>query len=564
MLLQVSVKNFALIEQLTVNFEEGLNVLTGETGAGKSILIDAINFVLGDKTNKNAIRHGEDKTFVEAVFEVKNQKTIELLQSLDIDFDDVIIVSRETNKSGKSLVKVNGKTLLVSQVKELSETLLNIHGQHQNQDLLNSSRHIEFFNKYGEEFLMEVMKVYVELFEQYKNINEKIISIKKNKAENEKLLDYLQFQLKDIEKANLKENEDEELDERYKILSNAEKISAVLNESYSSLNKNSEDNYSISYILGKTIHNLKGIESNLKSISPAINLIQEAFYNIEQAIDDIRDQKDDIYYDSDELDFLNSRIFLIDAMKRKYGASIKEILEFKKSIEEKIENITFSDEKIEKLEEQKQILENKMILSCDEIYKRRLIIKDELEKSIKKELDYVGLEKAIFKVNIEHTNEFFDSGSDIIKFLISTNPGQPLQPMEKIVSGGELSRIMLSLKAVFANKDDIPTIIFDEIDTGISGRTAQSVAEKMYLISIDHQVFCVTHLPQIASMSDSHLKVFKESIDENTFTKVINLNREEKEDEIARMIGGSKITPLTLENAKEMIKLADDIKIELS
>jgi DNA repair protein RecN (Recombination protein N) len=205
-----------------------------------------------------------------------------------------------------------------------------------------------------------------------------------------------------------------------------------------------------------------------------------------------------------------------------------------------------------------------MILICDEIYKRRLVIKEELEKSIKNELDYVGLEKAIFQVSIEHTKEFFDTGSDKIKFMISTNPGQPLQSMDKIVSGGELSRIMLSLKAVFANKDDIPTIIFDEIDTGISGRTAQSVAEKMYLISTNHQVFCVTHLPQIASMSDSHLKVFKESVEESTFTKVINLNKEEKENEIARMIGGSKITALTIENSKEMIKLADEIKIELS
>jgi DNA repair protein RecN (Recombination protein N) len=564
MLLQVSVKNFALIEQLTVNFEEGLNVLTGETGAGKSILIDAINFVLGDKTNKNAIRHGEEKTFVEAVFEIKNKKTIEVLESFSIDFDDLLIVSRETNKSGKSLVKVNGKTLLLSQVKELSETLLNIHGQHQNQDLLNSSRHIEFFNKYSEDFLKEVMNVYVELFVQYKNINEKIESIRKSKVENEKLLDYLQFQLKDIEKANLKPQEDEELDEKYKILSNAEKISAVLNESYSVLNQNSEDNYCISYILGKTIHNLKSIEGNLKSISPAITLIQEAFYNIEQAIDDIRDQKEEVYYDADELDFLNSRIFLIDAMKRKYGASIKEILDFKNSLQEKIENITLSDEKIENLEKEKQVLVDKMILSCDEIYKRRLIIKEELEKNIKNELDYVGLEKAIFQVSIQHTNEFFDTGSDKIKFMISTNPGQPLQPMDKIVSGGELSRIMLSLKAVFANKDDIPTIIFDEIDTGISGRTAQSVAEKMYLISTNHQVFCVTHLPQIASMSDSHLKVFKESVEESTFTKVINLNKEEKENEIARMIGGSKITALTIENSKEMIKLADEIKIELS
>lgn len=564
MLLQVSIKNFALIDNLTVNFDEGLNILTGETGAGKSILIDAINYVLGEKTNKNLLKQGDNKTFVEAVFGIDNPKTDEILRKFHIDFEDIIIVSRETSKSGKSLVKINGKSLLISQMKDISKTLLNIHGQHENQDLLNSSTHIEYLDKYGENILEEIAAKYNKYYEEYLNIKNKIEEIKKNRDDNEKLKDYLSFQLRDIENANLKMNEDKSLEEQYDILSNAEKISSVLNEAYEGLNENSDSNLSVFDQLGKIIHSLKTIESNIKNIEPSINLLEEAYFNIEQVIEDVRKYKENVYYDSDELDYINSRIFLIDAMKRKYGESVEEILAFKDSLKEKIENIENSDEIINNLLKKKEELYIKLKQNADIIYQKRQIVKKELEGKIKSELLYVGLEKAVFNIEIEHGDVFYSNGSDKVRFLISTNPGQPLHTMESIVSGGELSRIMLCLKTIFADKDDIPTLIFDEIDTGISGRTAQRVAEKMFLISKKHQVFCVTHLPQIASMSDFHLKVFKEIINEMTLTKVIDLKVSEKEEEIARMIGGSKITSLTIENAKEMIKFANEIKKELS
>lgn len=564
MLLQVSIQNFALIDKLTVNFEEGLNILTGETGAGKSILIDAINYVLGEKTNRNLLKQGEKKTFVEAVFEIDNPKTIEILAEFSLDFDDVIIVSRETSKSGKNLVKVNGRTMLISQVKELSKTLLDIHGQHQNQDLLNPSKHVDYLDKYGETDLENVMTVYKNEYREYISIINKIEKIEKNKNDNEKLSDYLSFQLKDIEKANLKLNEDEELKEQYEILSNSEKISSVLNEVYSILNENSDSYNSVYDLIGKIINNLKSIENNLKSITPNINLLEEAYYNVEQVIDNVRDSKESIYYDSDELDYINSRIFLIESMKRKYGNSVEEILQFAESLKEQLDSIENSEEIIESLHKKKTELISKMKSNADEIYKKRMCIKEELQSRIKAELDYVGLEKSIFQIEILHTDEFLYNGCDKVSFLISTNPGQPMHSLESIVSGGELSRIMLSLKTVFADKDDIPTLIFDEIDTGISGRTAQRVAEKMFLISNNHQVFCVTHLPQIASMSDFHLKVYKETTSDMTFTKVTNLDISEKEEEIARMIGGSKITNLTIENSREMIKLANEVKKNLS
>lgn len=564
MLLQVSIKNFALIDNLTVNFDEGLNILTGETGAGKSILIDAINYVLGEKINRNLLKQGDNKTFVEAIFEIDNPKTDEILRKFHIEFEDIIIVSRETSKSGKSLVKINGKSLLISQMKDISKTLLNIHGQHQNQDLLNSATHIQYLDKYGETTLEEIIAKYSKYYKEYLDIMNKIEEIEKNRDDNEKLKDYLSFQLKDIENANIKMNEDKDLENQYEILSNAEKISAVLNEAYEVLNENSDSNFAVFYQLGKIIHSLKTIENNIKTMGPSINLLEEAYFNIEQVIDDVRKSKENIYYDSDELDYINSRIFLIDAMKRKYGESVEEILAFKDSLKEKIENIENSDEIISSLHKKKEELHIKLKQNAHLLYEKRLVVKKELEEKIKSELIYVGLEKAVFNIAITHGDSFYFNGSDKVSFLISTNPGQPLHTMESIVSGGELSRIMLCLKTIFADKDDIPTLIFDEIDTGISGRTAQRVAEKMFLISKKHQVFCVTHLPQIASMSDFHLKVFKEIIDEITLTKVINLKVSEKEEEIARMIGGSKITNLTIENSKEMIKFANEIKKELS
>ncbi|GAA0177206.1 DNA repair protein RecN [Clostridium sediminicola] len=563
MLLQVSVKNFALIENLNVNFEKGLNILTGETGAGKSILIDAISYVLGEKINKNLLKQGENKTFVEAVFEINNPKTCEILRDFNIEFDDIIIVSRETSKSGKSLVKINGKSLLISQMKEISKTLLNIHGQHQNQDLLDSSKHIEYLDKYGEVDLKEVLAKYNEYYEKYSYIKNKIEKIEKNRDEDEKLKDYLSFQLKDIEKANLKKNEDKDLEEQYNMLSNAEKISSVLNEAYEVLNENSDSYYSVYYQIGKLINSLRTIENNLKDIVPSINLLEESFFNIEQVIEEVRKFKENVYYNADELDYINSRIFLIDAMKRKYGESVGEILEFKESLREKIDNIENSDKIINQLHKEKEDILQKLKHSAAILYEKRLIVKKDLEEKIKSELNYVGLEKAVFNIEITHGEDFYHNGSDIIRFLISTNPGQPLHTMESIVSGGELSRIMLCLKTIFADKDDIPTLIFDEIDTGISGRTAQRVAEKMFIISKKHQVFCVTHLPQIASMSDFHLKVFKETVDETTVTNIVNLKINEKEEEIARMIGGSKITKLTIENSKEMIKFANETKKEL-
>lgn len=563
MLLQLNIKNFALIESLTINFEKGLNILTGETGAGKSILIDAINYVLGNKFNKGLIRTGEDKTFVEAIFEIKNSETILLLREMEIDFDDLIILSRETFKSGKSIIKVNNKSLLISDIKKLSSTLINIHGQHENQQLLNTSTHIHYLDKFGHNELKEYMNKYLINFKLLTELNNEIEKLQVNDGEKEKLIDFLNYQINEIKEAKLKLSEDIELEEKYKILANSEKINKSLLNSYNLL-YNSTDNFLSAFdLVNKAIKELRLVESHIDDISNVIKSLEESYFTIEQSVSEIRNLQESIIYDKGELEFINSRIYFIDSLKRKYGETVEDILKYKENIEVQYNELINRNKILQELNNKKDFLVKEMKEEAKILHNIRCNIAKVLENKIKNELDYVGLEKSIIKIDINLEEDFNVNGLDKVQFLISTNPGEPLKQLDKVVSGGELSRIMLSFKAVFVDKDEIPSVIFDEIDTGISGRIAQCVAEKMYLISNLHQVFCVTHLPQIASMSDTHYLVSKEVKNEKTFTKINKIDLLEKEYEIARMIGGSKITDLTLCNSREMINLALDRKKDL-
>lgn len=563
MLLQLNIKNFALIEDLSIDFEKGFNILTGETGAGKSIIIDAINFVLGGKSAKEMIRTGENKTFVEAIFEIKNSETIEMLKDMEIEFDDLIIIARETFKSGKSIIKINNKAFYISDVKKITSTLINIHGQHENQKLLNSSSHIYYLDKYGSEKLNDSLREYNLIYKRLQEIIKEIDELGANNGEREKTIDFLKYQIDEISNAKLIINEDVELKNKFSILSNSEKINNSLISSYNIL-YNSNDNFISAYdLINKAIKELRNIEKLMDSIPSLVSSLEEAYFNIEQNINEIRDIQESIIYDKDELETINSRIFLIDSLKKKYGATIEDILAYKSQISNEYNKLVNSNKIIEELNREKNKIIGSMENCSKKIHDIRCSIGEELEKKIKLELNYVGLEKSNIKIQVNYEEEFFANGRDKVQFLISTNPGEPLKPLDKVVSGGELSRIMLSLKTVFVDKDEIPSVIFDEIDTGISGRIAQSVGEKMYLISTLHQVFCVTHLPQIASMSDTHFIVSKEVENGKTYTHIIKLNNLEKENEIARMIGGINITDLTLQNSKEMIKLATERKKHL-
>ncbi|WP_291579006.1 DNA repair protein RecN [Clostridium sp. UBA6640] len=560
MLLQLNIKNFALIEELSIDFEEGFNVLSGETGAGKSILIDAINYVLGGKFNKNLIRAGEEKTIVEAIFAIDNEKTKKILDILDIDYDDVIVLTRESFNTGRSIAKVNNKTLILSKIKLISEVLLDIHGQHENQNLLDNSNHINYVDAFGSDKIGHLLNDYKENYDKLSSIEKKISDLRGNDNQREKNMDFIKFQIDEINSMSPKLGEDEELEERFSLLSNAEKIEKSLLSSYNLLKNNLEEGFSVIDGLSHVIRELRTIEEHKSEIKNISNALEECYYLIEQNTDEIRTLKDSIYYDEKELEFVNSRMYQLGACKKKYGETIEDVLSYKSDLEKRFDELLNSGEIIEKLEKEKVQLVDIMQKQALNIYNMRVEISEQLEKNIKRELDYIGLDKSTFKIEIIHTTELSNNGSDKVQFNISTNPGQPLQPLEEIVSGGELSRIMLALKTVFVDKDEIPTVIFDEIDTGISGRIAQRVGEKMYLISKNHQVFCVTHLPQIASMADYNYLIAKESLENTTYTNVTKMNKEEKKYEIARMIGGSEVTKLTLDNSEEMIEMANILK----
>lgn len=561
MLLQLSIKNFALIEDITVEFREGFNILSGETGAGKSILIDAIDFVLGGKFSRDIIRTGKDRTYVEAIFSLNSKSIKSALDVLEIEYEDMLIISRESLLSGKSIVKVNGKSLIVSQLKRIREKLLDIHGQHQNQSLLQRSSHILFLDNYiGEEIEKPLEKFYA-LKTELDAVREKVSKIKGNE-DRDKLIDYTKFQIDDIAKGKLQVGEEEELKEEYNVLSNAEKINSALKMSYGYLDGRDDGN-SILEALSKVIGEFSQVEDHLEALKEKKETIEGAYYTIQEVTREIRDLADEIVYDEARLSKINERIYEINTYKKKYGVTVEEVLDYYKELKVKYEELINAEEILNEL----KLKEEEILKSMKEVgqilHDIRCKYSPLLEERILNELSYVGLEKSRMKIEVELTESLRERGFDEVVIMISTNPGEPLKPLEKVLSGGELSRIMLALKCVFADKDDIQTLIFDEIDTGISGEVGQRVGEKMYQVALGHQVLCITHLPQIAILSDHHYFVSKEVRDEKTFTKIELLSIDEKIKQVASMLGGREVTEATLENVREMLRFSERKKEEI-
>ncbi len=561
MLVVLNIKNFALIQELSVEFGAGFNILSGETGAGKSILIDTIDYVLGGKFSKELIRYGEDKTYVEAIFDMENDEIYTLLNDLNIENDELLVVSRETTISGKSIIKVNGKTIVLSQLKRIREKLLDIHGQHKNQSLLSKGTHILYLDEYNSENISPLLEQFEIVKNRHSQIEDKINELKGN-DDREKILDYIKFQIDDIEKAKLKPGEEEDLREQYNILANAEKISSSLINSYNYLNNNPQGN-SVLELLSKVISEFSHSEMHLEKIKDKRVQVEEAYYLLEESTRDIRDIANEIYYDENELAAINERIYEISLYKKKYGDSIDEILKFLEKLKNQYDEFINSEEIILNLKKELSVIEKDMSEIGVKLHEFRCMSAKDLEVRIKEELSYVGLEKAIIKIDVNLSEIANNRGYDDVQFLISANPGEPLKPLEKVLSGGELSRIMLTLKCVFVDKDKIPTLIFDEIDTGISGVIGKRVGEKMYQVSVKHQVLCITHLPQIAALSDNHYFVSKKVENGKTFTQIRMLNEQDKVCEIAKMIGGDNLSDVAIDNSREMVKLANIKKNEI-
>ena len=562
MLQQLYIKNVALINEALIEFDKGLNILSGETGAGKSIVIGSLAFVLGARSTKDFIKKGEDYAMVEALLTLKSETIKNEIRELgvDIDEDSCVLISRTFNKNGRNTCKVNGRPATLGMIKEICEKLIDIHGQHEHQSLLNPSKHILLLDRFCENDLLEPKNNLANLIKEYKIVLKQISDLSMGK-DREDLIDFFNYQINEIESAKLTENEEESLLEERTILAEAERLKKLYSESISLL-YSSEDLSAFDKI-GLALNNIQtimSIDNNKKNI---YDELQDIYAKLEEVIRDIKKYDDNLEYDENRLNEIESRLDLIQKLKRKYGSNIKEILYFKEDIRTKLDNLINSEEKILKLYDKKENIEKQIKLSCINISNIRKKHAKYLEENIEKHLFDLNMQNSKFKIDIKQKDTFNQNGFDKVEFLIRTNLGEDVKPLSKIASGGEMSRVMLSLKAVLSFVDTIDTFIFDEIDSGISGRTAQMVAEKMSLLSRNNQIICITHLPQIAAMGDQHFLINKLSDDKNTMTSIEKLKDEDIVNEIARMTGGATITDFTLASANEMLEQAKKIKNNL-
>lgn len=560
MLSYLHVKNFALIKEVEIDFEKGLTVLTGETGAGKSIIIGSMNALSGGKLDKGIIRQGAEYALIEMIFEVDKAYADYLNTTYDVPFDEEhsLVVSRRFNASGRSVYRVNSETATSGLVKEISEHMIDIHSQHDHQSLLKQGHHIVLLDRYiGDE--ISVLKerlggLYNSYRDHMKKISEDALDDEKRRRE----MDFLRFEIDEIESAELNVGEDERLHKEYKVLSNRQKIVKNLSEASYMLENNPEG--SITQMLGIILADigtvsqydvaLEGIAQEAEQVD---GLVRDLYRSIEQYLNGIE-------MDHQDLDAIEARLHLINTLKSKYGENVEDILKLLEEKRESLEYFEHYDENIERIKEEIQRQEQEILRLCGDISAMRQTAAGHISLEIQKILAELNFADSKVAVEVVQKDRFDASGYDSVTILISTNRNEKVQPLNKIASGGELSRVMLALKSVFADMDKVGTLVFDEIDTGISGRTAQKVAEKMAALSASRQLICITHLPQIAAMADDHMLIEKSEAGDRIETSVHLLRDALVHEELARLIGGATITDNTLQSAKEMKEQADMLK----
>lgn len=557
MLSKLKIKNFALISEMELDFNNGFSVITGETGAGKSIFIDAVSYVMGTKFNREFIRTGEDKTSVEAIFDCPPGVTQYLMdEGLSLGNGSQIIIQRENAVTGKAIAKINGELVPVNKVKEIYPLLLDIHGQHNNQNLLNPENHLAYLDSYANLSDSPEYRKYTRLYRELKNRELKLSGLTRNN-EREKIIDFLAYQIKEIKDMRVSEEEEETLLEKEKMLSNSQKIADALNYAREAL-----DDEGLSTI-ASAFKGMRGISEVLKPAGPLADIMEEAYYNLDETRMAIADLLEDIYFDQNELDDINSRLFAYGNLKKKYGGTVGEIQKKLSDMENELWELENAETLIKKLKHEMRGITGDLITEGEAIHSLRNQAAKDLSQKINRELKFIGLGKADFAPYVLKGESVLESGLDSVHFMISTNTGEPKKPLEKIVSGGELSRIMLAMKAAFLDKDHTPTVIFDEIDIGISGRIAAAVGQKMYSIASATQVLSVTHLPQITSWADNHYIASKWEADGRTYSRIRLADPDERIAEIAGMIGGANVTESSFINAAEMISNVNKLKAEL-
>ena len=537
MISTLHIKNIGIIDDLSIDLNEGLNVLTGETGAGKTLIIDSLGIISGGRFSKEMIRKGETNSFVEiCMYEPENENSI----------DGNIIVSREINSNGKNMCKINGRMVTVNELKNFMSKFIEIHGQNDNQSLLDNKFHLKYLDGFIGDKIIDIKKQYKEKYEKYIEIKQELKNNYGDEKERERKLDLLRYQFKEIEEANLKVNEEDNLEEKRKLMLNSEKISKNLNEADIAIGENSIDSINTAIRALEKIENIdkkyEDISSNLKNI----------YYELQEISRDISEHKEDVYFDEQERNEVEERLDLIYNLKRKYGNDVQEILNYKDEIEAEINHIENLDEYNNKLKKDLKHLKQEMTTLAEKMHELRNEYGKVLSININKVLEDLEMKNANINIHVDYNEEeFFENGKDIVEFYITTNLGEDEKQLAKIASGGEMSRIMLAIKKVLADTDKMPVLIFDEIDTGISGKAAGAVAEKINGISKNHQVLCISHLPSIAAIADYNYFISKRVINERTNTNIKLLNEKETLEEIARISSG-EINEATIQYAMQL------------
>lgn len=562
MLQSLYLENIALIEKLGIELFPGFNVLTGETGAGKSIIIDAVNFVLGERTSRDLIRNGAARAKVEAVFNLnEGDAAFAALDALGIECDgNELILSRELSAAGRNACRVNGTLVPVASLKSVSDTLVDIHGQHEHQALLDAENHISYLDAYCHAESLPIIEKIDAIVSRRNELMLKRNSGFASEREREREMDMLRYQIEEIASANLEVGEEERLSAEKTVLLNAERIRTALETAHMALS-GAEEGSALSAI-DTARRSMRDIAALNKDYEALGDKIEELYYAAEDISFVLRDTSENVESDMQRLEEIEQRLKLISDLKRKYGRTVEDVIDFGKDAGTKLNELENAEALAAELDAKLDKLKAEYNVAADELSKVRRAAGDRLKRDVLNELKDLGMAKAMFDVALSDASggEPRKGGRETVEFMLSANPGEPLKPLEKVASGGELSRIMLCFKSIFADNDRVPTLIFDEIDTGISGRTAAVVGEKMLGIAKKHQVICVTHLAQIAALADAHLMVRKYDDGKNTFVETRQLNEEEKVQRIAQMMDGESDSPSALTHARELIARADKIK----
>ncbi|SDQ48572.1 DNA repair protein RecN [Carnobacterium viridans] len=565
MLQELTIKDFAIIQDLNLSFNRGMTVLTGETGAGKSIIIDAVGLLAGGRGSSEFIRHGATKCVLEALFSLEgNSTTYKLLKDYDIDSEeDSVIIQRDIHRSGKNVCRINGRLVTIATLRLIGESIIDIHGQNEHQELMNPERHLNMLDHFGDQKLIQLKKNYQETYADYKKVKKAYDKWQNGEQALAQRLDMLQYQTNEIEIAELLDGEEEELLEEKNLLANYQKIMSALSISYDTLQGDEVNGIDLIGNAMTEMSSLEEIDEKYKVLSEAIS---SSYFQLQEAASDILREMDQTAYDEDRLNEIEKRLESIKQLKRKYGDSITEIKAYYEKIAAELNQIMNRENHLTNMTKELSHLSKELIKRGSELSEKRRVVAKKIEQAIHEQLKELYMEKVVFEVQFFKPIQDFasenahESGFDDVEFYIATNMGEPLKPLARVASGGELSRMMLAMKTIFSKSQGITSIIFDEVDTGVSGRVAQAIANKIYMVAVHSQVLCITHLPQVAAMADNHLYISKSVENDRTKTHVNSLVSLEKIEEIARMLAGTEITKLTLEHAKELTVLAETEK----